>query len=376
MILHEMPTGPEGLTLDLLNAVIGAQLPGAALAAYDVADAHMWGSGEASSASRIDLGVTWADDAPAGLPRRVVAKIARIDPEDTPSRRAGRGGLYANEVNVYTRFRPHELVESPLTLGGAYDGQSHHFLLLMEDLRERGVTFANVTIPTSLGRMRSLLAQLATLHARYWNSPELGTSLGWMEHHTRGRLHDLFNHPMGAPAGIAHQIATEQFKREMVERMGTDADGLLRRFQRIQRHQSTLPQTVCHGDTHIGNTYALPDDSGGLIDWQLASQGYCLHDVSYLIVTGLSVAERRAHERDLLAFYREELLARGVADAPSFDDLWLEYRRAIVWGVYIGWLTTPVINYGWEITVMNHLRLTTAYEDHDTGRLIDALDQV
>jgi hypothetical protein len=41
-----------------------------------------------------------------------------------------------------------------------------------------------------------------------------------------------------------------------------------------------------------------------------------------------------------------------------------------MWGVYIGWLTTPVVNYGWEINVMNHFRLTTAFEDHDTARLI------
>ena len=45
----------------------------------------------------------------------------------------------------------------------------------------------------------------------------------------------------------------------------------------------------------------------------------------------------------------------------------------LVWGVYIGWLTTPVVNYGWEINVMNHLRLTTAYEDHETAKLVDAV---
>jgi hypothetical protein len=45
----------------------------------------------------------------------------------------------------------------------------------------------------------------------------------------------------------------------------------------------------------------------------------------------------------------------------------------MIWGVYIGWLTTPVVNYGWEINVMNHLRLTTAYEDLDTAKLISEI---
>ena len=56
-------------------------------------------------------------------------------------------------------------------------------------------------------------------------------------------------------------------------------------------------------------------------------------------------------------------MRQGVAEAPSLEDLWLEYRRAAVWGVYIGWLTTPIMNYGWDICVNNHIRLLTAYQD-------------
>jgi hypothetical protein len=31
---------------------------------------------------------------------------------------------------------------------------------------------------------------------------------------------------------------------------------------------------------------------------------------------------------------------------------------------------SPVVNYGWEINVVNLLRLTTAYEDLDTATLV------
>ena len=80
--------------------------------------------------------------------------------------------------------------------------------------------------------------------------------------------------------------------------------------------------------------------------------------------------QRRLRERELLAFYREKLREHGVTGVPAANALWDEYRRAMVWGVYIGWLTTPVVNYGWEITVMNHLRIMTAYEDLETARAI------
>ena len=76
------------------------------------------------------------------------------------------------------------------------------------------------------------------------------------------------------------------------------------------------------------------------------------------------------HERDLLRYYLDQLAANGVRNAPSFDASWAEYSRSMIWNVYVGWLTTPVVNYGWEINVMNHLRLVTAFEDLETGKLV------
>lgn len=375
MAATRLPTDPQDLTVDHLNAALAAQSPGVALSGYEVIETHLWGGGQASSAGRIVIAPTYAASAPADLPRRLILKVAKTDPSsDDPKQVRGTGALYRNEVNVYTRLRPSTFLEAPAVLGGVYDPETTTFLLLMEDLRDRGASFGAVTTPVPLETVRSLLDQLAILHARYWNSPDFSGSLGWMEAHTRGDLYRVFNTPQAAPAFIAQQVEQEQFKREMVQRLGTTVDGLFRGFQAVQQHQARLAQTVCHGDTHIANTYALPDGRGGLLDWQLASQGHAMHDVSYLTATALSVADRRAHERELLAYYRDRLRANGVQDAPSLDDLWLEYRRAMVWGVYIGWLTTPVVNYGWEITVMNHLRIMTAFEDLETGKLLEALD--
>lgn len=368
-----LPTHPDDLSLDLLNRLVGEQMPDVTFSNFRVSESHTVGDGQASSAGRIGIKVDYAQGSPADLPRNLILKVARAGESPTePNPMAGAGGsLYRNEVNLYRHINPASFLESPLYFGGAYDSQSNSMLLMLEDIRDRGVTFPHVNVPTSIQRMHSLLDQLAILHARYWNSPRLAEAADWMETHTRGYIHDQF---LALRPYVEHELSKEQYKREMVERIGTSAADLFRQVHRLQQHQATLPQTLCHGDTHIGNTYRLPDDSGGLFDWQLASQGFCMHDVSYLLATGLSVAERRTHERDLLSYYREQLLAHGVTDVPRFDDLWLEYCRGMVWGLYIGWLITPVINYGWEITVMANLRTMTAYEDLDTSRLIDSLD--
>jgi len=98
-----------------------------------------------------------------------------------------------------------------------------------------------------------------------------------------------------------------------------------------------------------------------------------MHDISYLIITALPVAERRAHERAPIAFYLERLAHHGGATGPEADEAWQEYRLAANWCLYIGWLTTPKTHYGWEITVCNVLRLSTAVGDLGSVALASAL---
>lgn len=328
---------------------------------------------EVSTAGRIELKLQYEGDSTDHLSEQVVVKVSRPDLGALP--------LYENEVAFYTRLRPELNIETPRCLGGEHDNTTGQFGLALENLQQRQVLFPNVTTPLSLDAVRSLLDTLSGLHARYWNSPRFETDLSWIQPHTRGSLYNMFNDPNGVPALIRHEIESNQFKRELVERVGQTANGLYHEFRKLQKHQAGLPQTVCHGDTHIGNTYLLPDDAGfgdkgGLIDWQLMSRGYCMHDVTYLLVTGLSVKQRRENEGDLLRYYLKRLADNGVEQEPTFEAAWLEYRRAAVWGVFIGWLTTPIENYGWEITVNNHIRLLTAYEDLDTKAAIAELPEV
>lgn len=374
MLPTELPTRPEDLSLEVLNKVIAAHRPNVVLVDYKITESHVWGGGQASSAGRIVIEPTYSTNSPE-LPKHIVVKVAKSTPgeqRDPNQGGSGSGQLYANEVNVYNHLRPAEFLESPLTLGGQFDPHTTTFMLLLEDLRDRDAVFATIKMPTSIRRIRSLIDQLSSLHARYWNSPHFGSSLNWIESHTRGAIHDLFTSTRVAQFA-EYQVATEQIKQEMLQRMGVSPQELFEQFQRVQQHQATLPQTICHGDAHIANTYILPDDSAGLLDWQLASQGYAMHDICYAIVTSLSIADRRANERDLLAYYREQLRSKGVTDVPSLDDLWLEYRRAMVWNVYIGWLITPVINYGLDISTMALLRTMTAYEDVETRKSLAEL---
>jgi hypothetical protein len=357
------PSDGAGITPGYLTALLAELCPGGVVASVEVIDAKTYGDQMVSTAGRAAVELTYAPGSPPHLPTRLILKLPRGSD-------ALMAPFYANEVAFYRRIRPELTITAPRCFGGAFDAASGSFAIALEDLALAGARFPNVTQPVTVAQVRAVLDTLAGLHARYWQSPRFSGDLDWVETHLQGGVAQLMNGV--ATQYIQHEIDTENFKRELVQRLRTTGPELLERTRALQRHQSTLPQTLLHGDTHLGNTYQLPDGSGGLLDWQLMVRGYAMHDVSYHVCTALSIADRRNNEQDLLRYYLERLAEAG-AEAPSFNDAWLEFRRALVWGVYIGWLTTPVVNYGWEINVLNHLRLTTAYEDLDTARLVAGL---
>jgi len=358
------PTSAAGITPAYLTALLAEQHPGTQVDAVEIVDAKTYGEAMVSTAARAVVKPRYARGSPPGLPNRLVLKLARgIDDIMVP--------FYANEVAFYRRIRPELAIEAPRCFGGDFDPASGHFALALEDLTGRDALFPNVTQRITPDNVRALLDTLAALHARYWESPRFSGDLAWVETHLAGGVAALMNGL--APVYIQHEIDNENFKRELVQRLRTTGPELLAGVQAVQRHQAALPQTLLHGDAHLGNTYLLPDGGGGLLDWQLMVRGHALHDVNYLVTTALSIADRRLHEHGLLAYYLDRLARNGVAAVPRFDVAWREYRRAVIWGVYIGWLTTPVVNYGWEINVLNHLRLTTAYEDHETAKLVAEL---
>lgn len=361
---HAHPTSVEGITPAYLTGLVAETLPGTRIDAVEIVDAKTYGEQMVSTAGRVVVEVRYHAGSAADLPTRLVIKLTRaVDKIMAP--------FYSNEVAFYRNIRPELAIEAPRTFGGDFDPETTYFGLVLEDLTACGARFPNVTEAVTPDDVRGLLDTLADLHARFWESPRFAGDLSWVETHIEGGVANLMNNL--APAYIQHEIDNENFKRELVQRLRTTGPELLAGVQAVQRHQATLAQTLLHGDTHIGNTYLLPDGRGGLLDWQLMVRGHHIHDVNYLITTALSIGDRRTHERDLLTYYLDRLGSAGVARPPLFEDAWREYKRTLVWGVYVGWLTTPVVNYGWEINVLNHLRLTTAYEDHDTGRLVAEL---
>ena len=95
----------------------------------------------------------------------------------------------------------------------------------------------------------------------------------------------------------------------------------------------SMPQTLCHGDTHLGNTFSNPDGTAGIYDWQVFHKMNGLRDVAYFLTHSIPTELRRAEEKNLLGRYLGGLAESGAGnDAPSLAEAFDTYRLLSVDG--------------------------------------------
>jgi aminoglycoside phosphotransferase (APT) family kinase protein len=127
-----------------------------------------------------------------------------------------------------------------------------------------------------------------------------------------------------------------------------------------------MPHTLVHFDYRADNLMFDTDGSVAVIDWQTISQGGGAEDVGYLLSQNLTVADRRAHETDLLRSYHDALVAHGVS-GYSFETLQADYKV----GIACGWVI-PVFAVGTlDFTSERAVALWTAVVERAQAALLD-----
>lgn len=348
------PTHERDITSSLLTDILRVRHPGTLADAVEVVSVKRCGEGIASTADRMTLRLDYADN-PHGLPQTMLLKTMLASPH-APAE------MFETEVRFYDEIRPSISLETPRCYGTGFDRASGQFGLLLEDLAGRDARFPDATQPVSVEQIRSILSQLALLHSEFWESPRFATDLSWVATPRAGgmsALLDQIGHDL-----IVDQLDRHPFKRDLLAPLGATFEELWSALLGARDALDAAPVTLLHGDTHLGNTYLLPE-GGGLLDWQLQVRGCWAHDVVYLIATGLPTDVRREHGRGLVEGYAAELRRLGVVDAPDADEAWEWCRRAVIWGLVIGWLICPPANYGEVITIANIERMVAAVADLD-----------
>jgi Ser/Thr protein kinase RdoA (MazF antagonist) len=206
------------------------------------------------------------------------------------------------------------------------------------------------------------LAGLARLHSAFWGGRFDVQALSWVQPFTV-----WFSMARGVDAGL--ERAAARIPSEVAQLGGTVID------ESWQRYLGTVtdgPSTLLHGDAHIGNTYTLPGDRVGFLDWQVVRRGnHCL-DVAYFLQGALAVEDRQASERELVAHYHRSL-SLPDGQTPTLPNVWLMYRAAAAHGLTV-WLATASSNWQRpEVSLALAERYAQAFVDLDTAAAIDEL---
>ncbi|MCB0942681.1 MAG: phosphotransferase [Mycobacterium sp.] len=255
----------------------------------------------------------------------------------------------------------------PDVYAAVYDEATSSFLLIMEDLTARGADPRDSTRPLTVDQAASGVQGLARLHSRYWGDRLVDEPrLEWVESFVPFAGLEL------APLDIAHERLGDTVPAEIPALSGTELFGDI--WARYITTLTTTAPTLLHGDPHIGNTYVLPDDTVGFLDWQMVRRGNWSLDLGYFLQGALTIEDRRSAERDLVEEYRSAL-DLPAAELPSADEVWLRYRASVAHGLAI-WIATLSGGDAWQradICLAFAQRYGAAFVDLETRAALDVI---
>jgi hypothetical protein len=256
-------------------------------------------------------------------------------------------------------------VDHPLVYTALIDEPWMNWVMVMEDVVARGAHPRDATRPFSINQAANGLRGLARLHSQFWG--ERGArdpALDWLSPYNLwpglGPAIPIALDRLGdtVPPDV-HELGRQIVDDHWVRFIGT---------------LSTSPQTLVHGDAHIGNTYVLPNDDVGFLDWQVVRRSNWSIDVGYFLQGALTQEDRRANERALVEVYRSSL-DLPAADAPTAEEAWLRYRASAAHGLAT-WLATAADDGGWQrpdVSATLAQRFAAAFVELDTPSALDVV---
>ncbi|ROO87537.1 aminoglycoside phosphotransferase (APT) family kinase protein [Actinocorallia herbida] len=355
------------------------------------------GEGGQSIPVNLDLiTAQWMTDAlAASHPGAVVSEVKVVLRDDGTNRRARLGLTYSAgsgpdtvfvkavdpahaELTAATSGLFHEPrlflsgmalpVDHPAVHLSLIDEPGQNFIMVMEDLSARGADPRDSTRPLTPAQAAAGMRALARLHSTFWNTRLTErAALSWVELYTPWP--EEMDELMAGVIPLAFDMAGDAVPGPVRAYRPMD---LILLWKSYVRTLATGPQTLLHGDAHIGNTYVLPGDDIGFLDWQMLRRGHWSLDVGYFLQGAVTTEDRRAHEAELIEVYRTSLDV-PEEERPTAEQAWTSYRASTVYGLVL-WLAT-LTGSAWQredISLALTQRYADAFNDLDAPTAIPA----
>ena len=310
--LDDVPAFYECITPEWLTAVVRTRHPAATVTGYSLDERD---SGT-TNRRRIFLEYSEADQ-DKGYPPSFFCKAA----QELANRVTMSVGSAVGEARFYNEIRPKLPIDAPGSYFAKVDPVTFRAIIVLEDMAPQ-VEFCSYRTPISRERAESQIALLAKFHGRFYQSPELDGWLSVVDSFPERfrRMADYHGLQEACDQGLmaAESIMPASLiarRQEVWPRTLQAVDNILSR-----------PQSLTHGDVHLGNWFVRPGDHMGLSDFGAVTRGHWVRDVAYVISTSLDIDDRRRWEKDLVRLYIE-LLEKNCGARESFDESWTSYRQ-------------------------------------------------
>jgi len=231
------------------------------------------------------------------------------------------------EVEFYAGVAPALSMRRPDCHLAARDDDGS-FLLLLEDLAARGyrISDGSWAVPGKLAG--DAVADLAELHVRFEDPARLATVAPWATSR-RSKPADFVIQT------LRHVI--DHCRDQVSDAYIAVAQLYIEHHEAIDAWWDSGPQTLIHGDAHIGNLF-LDGDRVGFLDFGMAKIGTPMRDLGFFLTMGIESGDRHRDERDLIQHYLDVRQALGGSPI-AFEDAWLSHRVHAAYTVIASFLS-------------------------------------
>ncbi|WP_327098720.1 ecdysteroid 22-kinase family protein [Nocardia vinacea] len=228
--------------------------------------------------------------------------------------------LGTREILAYRALGANPPIRVPRCYVAHCDRLRRRSVLVLEDLSGTA-QFRTVVEKVTRAEAQAVIDAMADLHLAFWSSDRFTNDLRPLTARTTAdiRLGDLIRRR------FLHDI-TGHTKDLIPEAMKRHCRIFYQRSADIDAFWAAQPQTLIHGDPHLGNLF-FTDAGPGFLDWQIATAGVGIRDVAYFANASVEPDLLRSIERELVERYAARLTAAGIA--VDLERLWTLYRAGI-----------------------------------------------
>jgi hypothetical protein len=321
---NDVPISGADVTPEWLTAVLCQGVPGARVLNFSNP------GGSSGSTERLALRVAYNEAGQqAGLPTELFTKAGT---KISQRLLTGGAGVLHGEEHFYMLLRDKTTMEAPRGYWAKADDRSWRSITIMEDIAAtKGARFVGPTERLTQEQMHDLVRTLACMHGQLWEDPALNV------------LRTLRQYIERTTAMVALRdraaVGMERAADEIPVGLHGQAESIYEATVRsLNIGSDDMPQTLLHGDAHVGQTYVTGDGAMGYADWHHCLRGGWAYDFAYAVNSACEPEDRRRWERALMQTYLKALAEYG-GPAPEFDDAWLAYRQQSFWPL-TAWLFT------------------------------------